>query len=73
MGFRKCFYKDSAAKRINWKKIAENDVLFTSSKIFIPQDFQTKKVQDDNKIHFGHLEHDDQELITLFNELPINL
>lgn len=68
LGFRKCFYSNAALKRINWKKIPENDEIFSSMKIFIPQDFQTKNTQE-KKINSNCSPHNDQEVINLFNEL----
>lgn len=68
--FRKCFYKEAAMKRINWKKIPQ-DELFSSMKIFIPQDFHDSKLKDKNlDINSDQFKHDDEELIILFDELP---
>lgn len=67
MMFRKCFYNEAAMYKINWKKLKENDELYSTKKIFIPKDFQvTKLVVDDNQ----ERQFDSEELITLFNELP---
>lgn len=68
--FRKCFYPYAAEKQINWKKIPKNDELFSSLKIFIPQDFQIETVPESDEIQSSHFQHDDQEVISLFTELP---
>lgn len=74
MTFRKCFYKESALKRINWNKITDNSELFYSSQIFIPQDFQSKKTSDKRlDCNEQSIKHDDDELLSLFNELPSEL
>ncbi|OXU29011.1 hypothetical protein TSAR_005139 [Trichomalopsis sarcophagae] len=68
--FRKCFYKVAAMKKIDWKKINEEDELFSSGKIFIPQDFHTKLNEESPDTSFKKFEHNDQELVSLFGELP---
>ena len=68
--FRKCFYKDAAMNQIDWKKIPKDDALFSSMKIFIPQDFHTSKIEENSNTEVKQFIHNDEELITLFNELP---
>ncbi|XP_058804992.1 S-adenosylmethionine sensor upstream of mTORC1 isoform X2 [Phymastichus coffea] len=72
MAFRKCFYKESALKCINWNKIPDDKELFFSSRIFIPQDFQNKK---DQNIDYTEktVKYSIDEIISLFNELPSEL
>ncbi|XP_014206107.1 probable methyltransferase BMT2 homolog [Copidosoma floridanum] len=73
MMFRKCCFKEAAMKKINWKKIPENDELYSLMKIFIPQDFQSKNVNDDTDDDLQQFEHNDQESLALFNELPCEI
>ncbi|KAJ8680439.1 hypothetical protein QAD02_016226 [Eretmocerus hayati] len=69
--FRKCFNKQSASLLIKWEKIPNNDVLFTNSKIFIPQDFSKKKLEANSELLSNCVcNYDSQDLADNFDELP---
>ncbi|CAL7933585.1 unnamed protein product [Xylocopa violacea] len=65
--FRKCRFKDVAARWANLQKLSQNDLYSHDTSIYIPQDFRNEcnKIEEQDK-----KEYDNNEVMSMFNELP---